>query len=161
MALRPPSDPPPPRPVGPSRRRRWPLVVGGVVLLGMLLFAGCVAVLVTAGQDPTLDTGPVVTVTEGTTAPARTVAPTTTTPRSTTAAAVTAGLYEVGSEIQPGTYRTSGGDGCYWARLRNFDGDLDSVITNGLIRTGPARVTVKRTDVGVEFSGPCAWTKVR
>jgi hypothetical protein len=162
VPLHPPPDPPTPsspRPVGPARHRRWPLVVGGIVLLGFL-FGGCVAVLVAAGQDPTPDTGPVVTVTEGTTAPARTTTPATTTPRSTVAA-VTAGLYEVGSEIQPGIYRTSGNtDGCYWARLRNFDGDLDSVITNGLVN-GPSRMTIKRTDIGVEFSGPCAWTKVR
>ncbi len=44
------------------------------------------------------------------------------------------GMYIVGTEIQPGTYKGLGGadilDSCYWARLRDVRGELDSIIAN-------------------------------
>jgi hypothetical protein len=33
------------------------------------------------------------------------------------------GTWIVGTDVAPGTYRSSGGDGCYWERLKNFSGD--------------------------------------
>jgi hypothetical protein len=43
-------------------------------------------------------------------------------------------MYLVGIDISPGTYRGQAGadimDACYWARLRDVSGDLDSIITN-------------------------------
>jgi hypothetical protein len=64
------------------------------------------------------------------------------------------GTYEVPADIAPGKYRTDGGDGCYWARLSSTDGSLDSIITNGNT-SGPAVVTVKRSDAAFQVMGSC------
>lgn len=49
------------------------------------------------------------------------------------------------------------GVNCYWARLRNFDGQiLGSVIANGNIAPGAtAIVNVKPSDAGLELRGDC------
>src|SRR5690554_5702859 len=67
-----------------------------------------------------------------------------------------AGVWEVGSEIPPGTYVTTapeGGalDSCYWARLSGFSGDFDDLITNDNLAAGArGRVTISDSDTGVE-----------
>ena len=64
--------------------------------------------------------------------------------------------YEVGIDIAPGKYKTtgppSGGDSCYWARLNNTDGDFESIIANGNA-AGPTTVTVAKTDKAFEVRG--------
>ena len=68
------------------------------------------------------------------------------------------GLYEVGKEIQAGTYKTAGdAGGCYYARLKTDD--TSSYIANHL-GSGPITVRVRTTDGFVEFSGPCEWRRV-
>lgn len=73
------------------------------------------------------------------------------------------GQHAVGDDIKPGTYTTTVGDdsfGCYWARVKNFDGELDSIISNGNLAAGAkGRVVVKKTDGGIEFNGGCTWVK--
>ncbi|GLZ51789.1 DUF4190 domain-containing protein [Actinomycetospora sp. NBRC 106378] len=69
-----------------------------------------------------------------------------------------AGTYAVGSEIQPGTYRTTGASYCYWARLKSADGELGSIIANDNV-DGSSTMVVKSTDQYIEFSGSCTWTK--
>lgn len=94
-----------------------------------------------------------------------------TTPAATPAAKTTLplgsygpGTYVVGADIQPGTYATSGPDGsglwpmCYYARLKNLDGDLSAIIANGNFK-GRMTLNVKPTDVAVEFDQDCIWTK--
>jgi hypothetical protein len=71
---------------------------------------------------------------------------------------VSAGTYEVGDQIQPGTYSTGGGSFCYWARLKAADGELDSIIANSIVQ-GPGTMTIKSSDKYVELSGDCTWTK--
>jgi hypothetical protein len=45
-----------------------------------------------------------------------------------TFATFTDGNYQVGIDIQPGTYRTTtGSQGCYYARLKGFSGSLDDI----------------------------------
>jgi hypothetical protein len=74
------------------------------------------------------------------------------------------GTYEVGTgdgQVTPGKYRTVGpeaGDfgSCYWARLKDTDGDFDSIIANGNTE-GPAVVTISKTDGA--FETRCTWTK--
>jgi hypothetical protein len=88
-------------------------------------------------------------------------APTTTRKPTATRPAATVysdGTYEVGSEIKPGTYKTSGGE-CYWERLKGFSGEFDDIIANDNI-SGPSRMTIRPTDQGVTFSGGCEWRKV-
>lgn len=67
------------------------------------------------------------------------------------------GTYRVGSDIKPGTYRTRGADGCYWARLHDFSGGLTSILANDNA-TGPAVVTILRSDRGFETNGCGNWT---
>jgi len=65
----------------------------------------------------------------------------------------TDGIYLVGEDIKPGTYRgTVTSDMGYWARLRNTDGGLDSIIANGL-PSGPFVLTIKSSDNAVELKG--------
>jgi hypothetical protein len=73
------------------------------------------------------------------------------------------GQLEVGADIKAGTYTTTvPADvlNCYWARLRNFDGELGSIVANGNLKPGAkGRLVVKATDAGVELSGGCIWSK--
>ncbi|MCM1975184.1 hypothetical protein [Streptomyces sp. G1] len=57
------------------------------------------------------------------------------------------GDFEVGSDIKPGTYRTTGNtDGmCYWERAKDASGEMDSLLANDNV-TGTSYVTVKGTD---------------
>ncbi|MEP6978399.1 MAG: hypothetical protein ABI948_10140 [Thermoleophilia bacterium] len=67
------------------------------------------------------------------------------------------GTHAVGKDIPPGTYRTRGGNGCYWARLRSFGGGLNAIIANDNAQ-GPAVVTISRTDRGFETARCGTWT---
>ncbi|MET7326768.1 hypothetical protein [Nonomuraea sp. NPDC005650] len=65
----------------------------------------------------------------------------------------------VGTDIQPGTYRTAGPTAgipmCYWARLKSATGDE---IARGM-PSGPASVTVQATDKAFRTAGCAEWTK--
>jgi hypothetical protein len=65
------------------------------------------------------------------------------------------GLYQVGSDIQAGQYRTQGGAACYWAKLTTADSN--SVLVNN-VTAGPQTVTI---DSPFFVSDGCGnWTKV-
>ncbi|MET8986386.1 hypothetical protein ABZW49_13135 [Nonomuraea wenchangensis] len=68
----------------------------------------------------------------------------------------------VGTDIQPGTYRTTGPTSgfamCFWARMRSADAGLDDVITSGM-PTGPATVTIQPTDKAFSTGGCAEWTR--
>ena len=78
---------------------------------------------------------------------------------------VSAGFWEVGTEIEPGTYTTTAPgdgalDGCYWARLSGFSGEFSDLIANDNISGGTnGRVEISGDDAGIEFSGDCIWTR--
>lgn len=57
------------------------------------------------------------------------------------------GTFQVGSDIQPGTYRTSGNDDgmCYWERAKDAKDDTDSILANDTV-AGSSYVTIKATD---------------
>jgi hypothetical protein len=65
------------------------------------------------------------------------------------------GVWRVGLDIQPGTYRSSGGDPCYWARLYGFAGNSQ---TESHLVFGPTIVTIAPTDVGFESRKCGTWT---
>lgn len=67
------------------------------------------------------------------------------------------GVWRVGIDIQPGTYRAPGGDACYWARLYTFQGN--SQLESNVV-FGPATVTVLPTDVGFESNRCGTWQRV-
>lgn len=71
-------------------------------------------------------------------------------------------IYEVVTEIPPGTYVTTvpadHPHPCYWARLRSF-GQPRSVIDEGNPEPSETvRVTVLVTDRGFKVSNGCTWT---
>ena len=65
------------------------------------------------------------------------------------------GTWIVGEDIEPGTYRTAGRDGCYWERLSGFSGESSDRITNGFPDADPAIVTIAVSDAGF-LSEDCA-----
>ncbi len=69
------------------------------------------------------------------------------------------GLFLVGEDVQPGTYRGDGSGGmCYWARLSGTSGELGDVIANGL-PDGPTVVTIRESDVAFETQGCADWVR--
>jgi hypothetical protein len=56
----------------------------------------------------------------------------------------------------------SNGANCYWERVRNFEGTLDSVVANSFISSpGSAVVTIANTDVGFGTDADCGtWSPV-
>jgi hypothetical protein len=68
------------------------------------------------------------------------------------------GTFIVGTDIAPGTYRSSRGPDCYWERLSAFTGDLDAIITNDI--GGRAIVTISASDKGFHSQRCGTWTRV-
>src|SRR5574341_574051 len=152
------------QPPPPKKKRRTGLIIGSVIGGCLVLFAGCTAILAALAPDETTrlvegaaatSTVPAATVP----APAATATPTTTRPK---AATIGEGTWKVGSEVKPGTYTATVPDdsaNCYYARLRDFENGLDSIIANNNYSPGQrARVTIKSSDVGFETSGCGTWT---
>jgi hypothetical protein len=74
------------------------------------------------------------------------------------------GIWVVGEDIQPGTYRSDvpAGELCYWERLSGFGGDiLEDVITNDLVE-GPqqAIVEIQESDAGFNSDDCGTWTLI-
>jgi hypothetical protein len=70
-----------------------------------------------------------------------------------------AGTYIVGTDFEPGTYRSSGGNNCYYERLRDFTGGMNSIIANGNTNN-PTIVTIAPTDAGFQSQNCGTWTKL-
>lgn len=69
------------------------------------------------------------------------------------------GMYLVGSDIQPGTYKgQAGSDTCYWERLRNVSGGLNSIIANDNA-TGQFYIQVRPTDFALKTTCDLEWVK--
>ncbi len=68
------------------------------------------------------------------------------------------GMWRVRKDIKPGTYRTAGGRGCYWAILEDWRGGI--VENNVTLRKMPQVVTILRTDVGFETTSCGTWRHV-
>lgn len=71
------------------------------------------------------------------------------------------GDFQVGTDIKPGTYRTTGNtDGmCYWERAKDSSGEMDSLLANDNV-TGTSYVTVKASDKLFSSSGCKDWEAV-
>jgi hypothetical protein len=162
-----PVDPPPPPAAPAEPPRRWPWAAGGAAL--GLLAGGAVGAL--AWSTTTVVASPPVERTITVTAPApppEVITVTAPAPTPDPVAAPTGplttfgdGVWEVGVDIAPGKYKTTGTDsyGCYYARLQHNDGTVEDIISNGFGQ-GPVTVTVKPTDGYFETSGCVDWTKV-
>jgi hypothetical protein len=68
------------------------------------------------------------------------------------------GTLIVGTDIQPGTYQSSKGGSCYWARLSNFTGVLSAIIANHFGSKG--LVTIRSSDKGFQSHRCGTWTKI-
>jgi hypothetical protein len=85
-----------------------------------------------------------------------------TTPREGLKVTITPGMWIVGAQITPGSYRTeSSAPGCSWQRLSNFGGTTDAIIANNLTNSaGPQIVTIASTDVGFSSNVECGtWSR--
>ncbi len=68
------------------------------------------------------------------------------------------GMFIVGTDIKPGTYRTrTASSGCYFARLSGFGGTTGEIISNANT-DAPAIVTISASDKGFEASSCGTWT---
>jgi hypothetical protein len=70
----------------------------------------------------------------------------------------------VGTEVKPGTYRATvpaDSVGCYYARLKNLEGSVDSIIANGIGKPGEkVTVTIKAADKAFQTDGCGDWAKI-
>lgn len=69
------------------------------------------------------------------------------------------GIYWVGVDIEPGTYRSETGAD-YWARLKGFSGEFYDIIANEVMVEGSALVEILSSDVGFETKG-AQWEKIK
>jgi hypothetical protein len=68
------------------------------------------------------------------------------------------GMFIVGTDITPGTYRDTGGDTCYYARLSGFGGTTADILANNLT-SAPSIVTISASDKGFQTKGCGTWKK--
>lgn len=70
------------------------------------------------------------------------------------------GTYEVGKDIQPGTYvsSTPGSGNCYWERMSGTSGSFNDIIANNN-SAGQSVVTIAPTDKVFESSGCNDWAR--
>ncbi len=68
------------------------------------------------------------------------------------------GWYIVGKDILPGRYSSSAG-AAYWARLKDFSGELNSIIANGAADEGTVIVEIQSSDFGFRTLG-AVWGKI-
>jgi hypothetical protein len=150
----PPQAPPPPR-----KTRKWPFVVGGFFVL--LVIIGSFNNDRSSSQTSSPSRYPTSAVPYASPYPSYSAAPTTTT-QSGPRTSFSNGTYLVGSEVQPGRYRTSGASPdalfqfCMASRQR---ADGQGIGFPETTNDGPAYVTIQSSDAQVEFTGPCTWVK--
>lgn len=85
-----------------------------------------------------------------------------TTPRRGLQTTISPGMWMVGVQVTPGTYRAdASGPGCYWQRLSSFTGNFDAIIANAFVsNSGPQLMTIANTDVGFSGGGECgSWIR--
>jgi hypothetical protein len=73
----------------------------------------------------------------------------------------TAGMYVVGDDIAPGTYKTANPtrEHCYFEVDKDLSGGSFGTISQNGNLQGPGVFTVKPSDKVVELTGPCVWAK--
>ena len=67
------------------------------------------------------------------------------------------GIHLVGTDIEPGVYRTTG-EITYFARLSGLTGEFSDIIANEALPQPPVLVEIKATDVAFESKGTGQWT---
>lgn len=69
------------------------------------------------------------------------------------------GVYLVGSEVAPGTYRAGSPADCYWERRSGLSGEFSDVITNGL-GASDSTVTIRASDVAFSSARCGTWSRI-
>ncbi|MGX1914433.1 hypothetical protein ACWIID_37280 [Streptomyces phaeochromogenes] len=71
------------------------------------------------------------------------------------------GDFEVGADVKPGTYRTTGNTDslCYWERAKDASGEMDSILANDNV-SGTSYVTIPAGDKLFKSSGCKDWEAV-
>lgn len=154
------------KPKGVPRRRLW--IIAGVLGVFAMCFGGIAAGSIAADSEPGLTVGEaagsaavkiapsLAPASKGPRPPAPEAEPVAKAPEPVT---LTEGTWSVPDEAKPGTYTTNADGHCYWARLSNFEGDLGSIKANENLSSGErGRITIKKSDAGIELSGSCVWT---
>jgi len=67
------------------------------------------------------------------------------------------GTYRIGIDLPAGTYRTEGGQDCFWVRLSSLSGTADSVIAGDHTEGAAATVVVVPGDTAFSTAGCAAW----
>lgn len=141
---------------------RWPLwpwlvlTVAGVVVTAVAAIVGTVAGSNTTEDAPPATPRVTITATEFQT---KTITQTVTAPPpSGPLAEFSDGLFRVGQDVQPGTYKTAGPNGsnaggCYWSR----SGPTGTVIQNGVVNEA-GTITV-RTGESIDTAGCLPWRR--
>lgn len=86
-----------------------------------------------------------------------------TTPRRGLLTSIPPGVWIVGAQVTPGTYRAdSSAAGCGWARVSAFTGATDAIIANGSASSaGSQVVTIAASDAGFATNAECGtWSRV-
>lgn len=160
--------PQPPQPYRPQRQRRgipaWVLILACSVSAFIGLMVGAAA---SSGAKHAAAPAVTVTVTApGEKAPAGNASGVASAPKPATSSPasqeITEGTWRVPEEVKPGTYRTDGADetgNCYWERLKDLTGGMDSTLANDL-GSGPMTVTIQPGDKGFKTQGCKPWKKV-
>ncbi|MEU4391612.1 hypothetical protein [Kribbella sp. NPDC023855] len=66
------------------------------------------------------------------------------------------GTWLIGKEIKRGTYRSEGGEWCFWERLRDLSGEPEGVMSKGFVN-GPQVVAIGPDDVAFSSQGCGQW----
>lgn len=149
-----------PVPAKPKKTKVWPwlLFVAVALIVGIIIGAA-----VTGGSSTTTSAAPSTVVStviqKAAAAPAASTVTQTQTVTTTPAAKASFGdgTWRVGTDIQPGTYHTAGGDGCYWERSSSTSGSGDDIIANDNA-SGPTTVTIAPTDAAFKSQNCGTWT---
>lgn len=147
----------------PKKRKKWPWIVGGVLVFAII---GSVA----NQQKPaptSSDSAPTTSATpaaEPLSQPPATQAPPPVAPEPAKPAQFGDGTHRVPQDVKPGTYKTDGPDGslgsvCHWSRLKDTSGSFEAIIANGL-PSGPTSVTIAETDGAFQTTGCKPWVAV-
>ncbi|WP_167044899.1 hypothetical protein [Salinibacterium sp. ZJ454] len=70
------------------------------------------------------------------------------------------GMFLMGTDVAPGTYRATPTSYCYWARLSGVGGTIDDVISNGFTANPTVTIALSAGDRAVESSGCGTWTRI-
>lgn len=154
----------------PKKPRRWPWILGG--FLAVVVVSGIASSVAASARTPapagaaatktvvvtetpktvTVQASPVTKVVTSVV----TVSPATTVPAGPATSIDADGVYVVGQDIAAGTWHTTGGSQCYYARLGSTD--TSNILDNNIV-SGPATVTIGASTKAFDISGGCTWTR--